>query len=146
MIFVSVANSQSDKLSIASGVPQCRILGPLLFLMFIKNIVNMCTAPQLNFIMYANDTSVFSSSNNKCLAVSETTRILDKINFWTIVNNLRLNCTKRKVVIFQIKNTPINRPVSLVLDDEKTQLVPSVKTLDVWFSEDMSWNSHIEYI
>lgn len=33
-----------------------------------------------------------------------------------------------------------------VSNDEEIEVVPSVKTLGVWFSEDMSWNSHIKYI
>ena len=44
------------------GIPRGSILGPLLFITFINNIVQ--TSDLLNFILFADDTSVFLSGND----------------------------------------------------------------------------------
>ena len=57
--YVAVNGASSDLLTIQCGVPQGSILGPLLFLIYINDIIN--TTSLLSFILFADDTNIFYS-------------------------------------------------------------------------------------
>ena len=50
-------NTESDYMKITCGVPQGSILGPLLFIIYINDIVNVSSI--LKPILFADDTSLF---------------------------------------------------------------------------------------
>src|ERR1043165_10054525 len=58
--YVLYNNCSSKLLSINCGVPQESILGPLLFIIYINDIVNCSNI--LHFILFADDTNIFYSS------------------------------------------------------------------------------------
>ena len=58
--FVSFNNHCSDMNDITCGVPQGSILGPLLFLLYVNDIVSSVLLP----ILYADDTSLFLIGKN----------------------------------------------------------------------------------
>ena len=54
--FVKLGNVKSKLIPMLIGVPQCWILGPLLFSIYINDLPKSC--PKLNCIMYADDTTL----------------------------------------------------------------------------------------
>ena len=59
MFSVNVENSFSDKALISCGVPQGSILGPLLFLLYIND---MLQAVECDLLLYADDTGLIFST------------------------------------------------------------------------------------
>ena len=55
--FVSIDKVESSLLNIKCGVPQGSILGPLLFVIYINDIVNSSTV--LAFVLFADDTNLY---------------------------------------------------------------------------------------
>ena len=60
--YVSLDKIDSDLQTLKYGVPQGSILGPLLFLLYINDIIN--TSKIAKFIMFADDTNLFFSDKN----------------------------------------------------------------------------------
>ena len=90
--YVELKGIKSERLSISCGVPQGSILGPLLFLLYINDLPNVSKC--LSFIMYADDTNVFMSSN--CIRSLESIMNdeINKLVKWMRINRLSLNVKK----------------------------------------------------
>ena len=66
--FVEYNNCRSDCLSITTGVPQGSILGPLLFIIYLNDIANVCDK-FIKPVIYADDTALcatLKTTNNSC--------------------------------------------------------------------------------
>lgn len=92
------------------GVPQESILGPLLFLLYINDIVNIPQTP--NIILYADDTNVFFTGSCLDSIERETNNWLEQLHLWLGSNRLELNTAKTKYIIFRAKNKPITSEIS----------------------------------
>ena len=60
--YVNNSRICSQKLPSTTGVPQCSILGPLLFLKYINDIPTVSNI--FNILMYADDTTLFCNFDN----------------------------------------------------------------------------------
>ena len=59
--YTNFDGENSEKLPVLFGVPQGSILGPLLFLVYINELMNCCKSNHMdnsNFILYADDTNI----------------------------------------------------------------------------------------
>lgn len=139
--YVCVGNIFSTKMKITSGVPQGSILGPLLFLIYINDITTIPGSTDM--IMYADDTNIFfSGTTKKCLEQAANSYLI-KLSNWLHNNQLSLNTSKTKYIIFK----PINKrdPYNIRITYNGTTLdrVVEQKFLGVWFAEDLTWTAHV---
>ena len=142
--FVKLGNVKSKLIPMLIGVPQGSILGPFLFSIYINDLPKSCL--KLNCIMYADDTTLYSSlenfdSNNiEC----EINYELEKVNLWLKANKLSLNVKKTKCMFFHKRKTLPH--INLSLNDVIIENVPKFNYLGIIIDEHLSWNSHIEMI
>ena len=89
--FVEFRNTKSSILQMSTGVPQGSILGPLLFLIYINDFPS--ASSYFNFIMYADDTTLYSNINspNQNNIINIINTELAKIDEWLKINKLSLN-------------------------------------------------------
>lgn len=92
--FVQVSHLISNQKAIVAGVPQGSILGPLLFNLYINDIV--CISSDLKFVIYADDTSIFVPSSSCADAFVKGNIALKKLEAWTDSNQLNINTKKNK--------------------------------------------------
>ena len=103
--FVTYNGVASSTKVITCGVPQGSILGPLLFLLYINDLYNICSTSIP--ILYADDTNLFYKGKDIDTLVSYINMELKNISTWLKVNRLSLNI-KRHTSCFsgskEIKN------------------------------------------
>lgn len=100
--YVSYGGSNSDLFEIRYGVPQGSIMGPLLFLLYINDIVR--ASQILKFILFADDSNSYISHSDIKLLLSLINQELDKVRTWIISNKLTLNRVKTHYIIFHRKH------------------------------------------
>ena len=87
---------KSDFETVTFGVPQGSILGPLLFLLFIKNLplyINVSAD------LYADDTTLYDVQNSIEMIEHNLQIGLNQLHIWCKYNGMVLNSTKTKVML-----------------------------------------------
>ena len=127
---------------IKAGVPQGSILGPLLFLLYINDIVEDINS---SIRLFADDTSLYIIVDDAIQAAETLNSDLEKISRWAQQWLVTFNPAKSESILFSRKlNKPYHPPVSM--DETQINEVMSHKHLGVIFSNDCSWHNHIEHI
>ena len=135
-----IGDSQSDLELIKCGVPQGSVLGPLLFLIYINDIVN--SSKLFNFTLFADDTSLYYSSKSTNNLENVMNCELAKISDWLSANRLSLNVAKSKLLYFTNKNRNSLKNIEIRINGESLKEVDSAKYLGVHIDNKLSWSVH----
>ena len=96
--YVTYNNHKSRREKITCGVPQGSILGPLLFLLYINDLVNV--SRHCFSILFADDTNMFISGKHLEVLCSQLNDDLREIQEWLNCNKLSLNVLKTHYMLF----------------------------------------------
>ena len=145
---VSLNGSNSNYKNIPCGVPQGSILGPLLFCIYINDLPLHITNPNVFLDLFADDSSLHTSSKsidhlNKCLQTS-----LDEIQYWCKDNKMLLHPDKTKSMIITTRQKRQLHDYKLNLKVNKCDIeqVVSHKVLGIIIDQNLSWEEHINHL
>ena len=151
---VQINNAKSDKCFLRIGVPQGSILGPILFILYTKDLEEIAKRHGFSIHLYADDTQIyieFSPLFDKFCNIES--RIIDcfkDIKNWMQQNKLKINPTKTKSLVVQSRNSFDSGSNNI----KAVQLGPSdfikcsdvVKSLGVLIDKHLTFNDQIDKV
>ena len=129
------------------GVPQGSILGPLLFLLYVNDLTS--TSNVLDFILFADDTTILYSHENIESQISVMNAELEEVSNWFKTNKLSVNASKTKYVILatsHMTSVKAQQHFNVILDDTVLDRVKCTKFLGVLIDENLTWKCHIDCV
>ena len=135
-----IGDVQSELEIIKCGVPQGSVLGPLLFLIYINDII--LSSKLFRFTLFADDTSLYYSCKNTRNLEGIINTELAKISDWLSANRLSLNVSKSKLLYFTNKNRNNLKDINIRINNEILKEVDAAKYLGVHMDNKLNWNTH----
>ena len=137
---VSYLGCKSFPYLLKSGVPQGSNLGPLLFNIFVNDLVTSVSDSMM--LQYADDVKICRSIHTPvdCELLQKD---IDAIHLWCCANSLVLNPTKTKVVSFSRKANVVH---PYTLDGSEISRSSVVRDLGILIDSRLNFNYHVSKV
>ncbi len=145
--FVQMDNTISDISTVKTGVPQCSILGSLLFIIYINDIDQ--ASKIFVFFIYADDTSLTTTLEiilweNMSIESSIKNELIN-ITDWLKLNKLTLNIPKTKFMAFHKAQRKMT-PFQIKIEDTIIEQVSDFNFLGLTINQHLNSKSHVNKI
>ena len=135
---VVVDGVKSPFIDIQAGVPQGSRLGPLLFIIYINDIVEEL---ECDILLFADDCSLLASGVDPTETANKLNRDLLKISTWADKWKVSFNSLKSKDIIFS--NKVLNNSPPLVFKNNFIERVNTHRQLGVYLTSNLDWSIQI---
>ena len=139
--YVQVGDYKSDTLTINKGVPQGSIIGPLLFLLYINDIVDFV---DVESVLFADDASFIILAPTLQELYDKIKKLFEDLNRYLLSNKLVPNLKKSKLMFFNSRPKPVLE--AIMFGNEVIDWVDEFKYLGLVLNSKMSFSNHIERV
>ena len=147
---VLIGSRSSSWREVKAGVPQGSILGPLLFILYIDDI--MKTIKHCRYHMYADDLQLYIHSPTDSIneAVTKINEDLALIYNWTEKFGLRLKTAKSQSMVIGhqrlLSTIDVNSIRPILINSNPIEYSDTVKNLGVYMDKHLNWNTQVTQI
>lgn len=153
---VKINNVISDPLELYFGTAQGGVLGPIMFLVYINDLLELDMYSTV--FAYADDTALVCSADNKQSLQLKIRKDLDKVSHWLSTNRLLINSTKSKCIVFydyHLTNDHLQQEFNLMCHNHQCiynctcsniEVVDYVKYLGMYIDKRLKWDHHINVL
>ena len=139
-----VGNSLSPSLDISSGVVQGSCLGPVLFLLYINDLLDVFDDSVITKL-FADDAKLYTSIRTN-LDIENLQLSLNKLVSWSVMCQLMLAIKKCCTLNICLDENLVQNEINLKLDETILVNETFVSDLGVTIDESLSFNVHIDNI
>ena len=146
---VAIANHISLTKVLHCGVPLFSVLGPILFVLYMKPPSNLIKRHSLIVHLFADDIQIKTSilSQHAHSAISSVEICISDVIYWMIENKLQLNDEKTEcLLIHPSKWTQSLNCTSLSFGHNVISFSTTAKNLGFYFTDDMRIYAHVQDI
>lgn len=139
---VKIDSHVSDFENVNTGVPQGTILGPLLFILYVNDLLT--SMPNNSILSYADDTAVIANGKTWSEVENKMNKYLEDVSIWLALNKLTLNIQKTVYITFGSYSDSVPKKFEIKINNETLKRVNETKYLGIIFDTNMRWDKHIE--
>ena len=146
---VKINRSTSGKSYLLIGVPQGSILGPILFILYTKELEEIAKKHGYSIHLYADDTQLYISFSpiQPSAAIEESVvSCVNDIKRWMTTNYLKLNDDKTELIIIKPTTLSHTSITSININGELIQAKTAAKSLGVYFDSTLNMSHHVKEI
>ena len=132
---VKPANTKSDWIEVAGGVPQGTLSGPVNFLNMIDDIHT-----DVDDVKFVDDVTLYEVCNTH--SQNKLQNAMDDIQEWATDNNMSLNTNKTKELLVYFGREDLDIP-RITINGDVIERVSCAKLLGCHIMSNLSWEDHI---
>eukprot|EP00117_Sycon_ciliatum_P009573 scpid36683/ scgid4451/ Probable RNA-directed DNA polymerase from transposon X-element; Reverse transcriptase len=142
---VVIGNQHSKVFQPSSGVPQGSVLGPLLFVLYVRGVAAEVQPYGVRTVQFADDIMLYISSRDKHQLERNMSSAVTHLARWLASRNLVLNESKTQI-LFIPAHRSVNPRVSVMCSGVQLAQVESAKYLGVHMDQDLKWTTMVNQI
>lgn len=139
--FTQIGDNKSNEIVITKGVPQGSVLGPILFCLYINDIINAVSA---DAVLFADDAAFFVYSPTLESLYDQIVRLFSDLNNYLEMNKLVPNLRKSKLMFFSSRPKP--NLAQIAFNGQDIEWVDEFKYLGLIINSKMSFAAHINNV
>ena len=148
-IVININGEKGDpKESMEYGLPQGSVLSPLLFRIFIMDIIDeLKTKQQIDIYKFADDGTVKVTAQDTPTCLKHFNELLEYLTVWKNKWRLKINCQKNKTEVVCFNTAEKNEnlvPKIFQFDKETISLVEKTKVLGLTIDKNLTYEYHAE--